>query len=328
VSKIIDRNVVLSQRILNFLQAIYLGEDGAIMVMEDLSSPEVTPEMKARVVEVREQVMAWYDRCMKGESLFSVSWSVPETFDSQKAIGYLDQISRRITLAIDDLAQFPREPGVKVPWEQARKVLAGIMRALAFDFYYCVRQRDYYQLTDDASGMGVLAAVEEEFKSRLLWCKRQMDAMQSARKATPAIEAFNAFGEYAECSLRAQMHELSAIKVRFGGPRASLNALYSAEELSLWNSFGFDAQDAGPWRAFKFDPEGARKWTDAGFGGPGDAWAWKVFGFVSSEAKEWAELKISPKQAIAWRDAGLGPNDTRAFMKRGILSPDQLPRGE
>jgi hypothetical protein len=331
MDKSFEQDTIVSHNILNYLFAGYQGSYTYESVTLDFGAPSASLQRKDEFAAILTKVLEWLNALERGDCLFAASWTTPQTFDAQKAIKWLEELKKPISLSASNLRRIVREPDLRGSKEDFIELVASFARfAYSGKFYnegmlYAAKLLNRKDVTEGLKIPVEQSNAEMNHAGYFIHLLKTVGAdtypadylavlLDDARRA-PSI--FNA-----------QIHDINQLLAQFNGGITWSSVDFSLAESELWKAKSFKPGEAGYWRAYELGPDEAVEWRKAGFLTPGIAAAWRNERFDPKTAAGWASQGASPLLARKWLDAGHAPNEAFSYITKGILDPANLPKGE
>jgi hypothetical protein len=331
MDKSFEQDTIVSHNILNYLFAGYQGSYTYESVTLDFGAPSASQQRKDEFAAILTKVLEWLNALERGDCLFAASWTTPQTFDAQKAIKWLEELKKPISLSASNLRRIVREPDLRGSKEDFIELVASFARfAYSGKFYnegmlYAAKLLNRKDVTEGLKIPVEQSNAEMNHAGYFIHLLKTVGA-----DAYPAdyLAVLLDDGRRAPSIFNAQIHDINQLLAQFNGGITWSSVDFSLAESELWKAKSFKPGEAGYWRAYELGPDEAVEWRKAGFLTPGIAAAWRNERFDPKTAAGWASQGASPLLARKWLDAGHAPNEAFSYITKGILDPANLPKGE
>ncbi len=337
MDKTFEQDTIVSHNILNYLFAGYQGDFTYASVLLDLSAnlaikfPDVSVERRDEDAKILTKVLEWLQGLERGDCLFASSWTTPQTFDSQKAIKWLEELKKPIAVSSTNLRRIVREPDVRLSPSDFAELVASFARFAYSGKFYNEGMLYAANLLGRKDIVEALKAPIDQANAEMNHAGYFIHLLK-----TEGVEKFPADylavllddAKRAPAIFNAQIHDINQILAQFNGGITWASVDFSPAESDLWIAQFFKPGEAGYWRAYEIGPTTASEWRKVGFKTPGIAAAWRDANFDPETAAIWASKGSAPALARKWLDAGHSPTDALSYMSKGILDPANLPKGE
>ena len=322
-------DLLVSHRVLNYLFAGFQGEFCYSNFMREMRSPEVTDEVMDRLNLTLKQIFGWYQGLGKGDCILSASWTAPQTFESRRALDWLDSLRSPLIKAAEHIQTVIKNANqVQLTRESSRRAIAHFARFAASNHSYSKGLLDLASLLKQEPDPGLRIMFNQSLED-MGKAKAYADSFQSAGLlADDLMPKFLVDIKRVPGTLLAQIHDITLLLSPYKGGETYLKSFFTQSEIAEWYQNGISLVDAGYWRAFEFNSEQAKQWIDSGIPIPGIASAWRTERFSGTEASEWAANGLTPIISRKWIAAGFKCAEALSYIKRGFADPDELPKGD
>lgn len=337
MEKTYEQDTIVSHNILNYLFAGYQGDFTHTSVLLDLCAAEAasaagaTAERRDEDAKILTKVLEWLQGLERGDCLFASSWTTPQTFDSQKAIKWLEELKKPIATSSLNLRRIVREPDVRLHPPDFAELVASFARfAYSGKFYNegMLYAANLLGRKDIAESLKVQVEQTNAEMNHAGYFIHLLKTQGAEKFPADFLAVLLDDAKRAPAIFNAQIHDINQILAQFNGGVTWASVDFSPAESDLWKAQFFKPGEAGYWRAYEIGPDVAVEWRRVGFKTPGIAAAWRNANFDPETAAIWASKGAAPALARKWLDAGHSPSDALSYISKGILDPANLPKGE
>jgi len=331
MEKTFEQDTIVSHNILNYLFAGYQGDYTHNSILVDLQATGANPARVEADGKILTTILEWLQGLEKGDCLFSASWTTPQTFNSQKAIRWLEELKKPITAAGFNLRRIVREPDVRLSMPDFIELVASFARFAYSGKFYNEGMLYAANLLGRKDVVESLKVPVEQANAEMNHAGYFIHLLKSeGPEKFPAdfLTVLLDDARRAPAIFNAQIHDINQLLAQFNGGITWAAVDFSLAESDIWKTQSFKPGEAGYWRAYEVGPEQAVLWRKAGFRTPGVAAAWRDAKFEPMVAAAWASQGANPAMARLWLDAGHNPAEAISYISRGILDPKNLPKGE
>lgn len=327
MNKDLEKDLFKTHTILNYLNASQQAKFSFLNILSQLGET-VNPDELHKTKTVIDKSAAWLQLLWKEEPLFAASWERPETFDSQKALDFLEQLIADLTgLVAKLIGLLASEEEIKATHD-TRFLIAAIGRlSYARDNYIrgFVDFGKRFKKTDMVTEYsGMLPGIADELATahNLLNSYRQDQNQGPGFFSRVRYEAMRL-----PSSFRMHIHDMRQLVLPYKGIPLSFEAFDVTEERAAgWKQLGVSPVLAGYWEAHFIAPEEASVWGQCGIIDFNLAGLWKIHGFLPKDTKPWLDVKLNPFEAMIWRQSGFGAKAARENIDAGITDPRDAPK--
>lgn len=327
MNKDLEKDLLKTHGIINYIHAEQQGKLTYLKTLMQLGEL-VNPDEMSRNQSAADRINGWLKLLWREEPLFSHTWTKPETFDSQKALDYMDQLVADLEmLSTKIIGVLSENKDLRDPKDAALAIAAALRLAYTRDAYMrgFIDFGKRFQKSDMViEYSGLLPSVADEIASA-------HTLLNAYRQEPNQGEAFFSQLRYRAMALpaafRMHVHDMLQISLPYKGLPLDYDKFGIAEDRAeLWKKLGVNPVLAGYWEAHFIHPELAAAWGASGITDFNLAGRWRLHGFEAPDAKPWIDEDITPFDALLWRTAGFSAREARTNLDQGIVDPSQAEK--
>jgi hypothetical protein len=317
-----QQDLAFTHAILNYLTAAYQGRFAGLNILQQLAFEGLPVEEITRSRSVLEKVRRWVADMNQQMTLFSSSWTAPETFDAQSACQMLEEMRVELGQLAESCAVFIGDPETPKKPGQVKFLIAAYGRyAYARDNYI----KGFVEYGNNF-GYADLAAQYAQLQEGAAKDVETTHALLSAYKNPQQVNDLFFRSLFDECVslpgiFRTHVHDINLLLAPFKGGITFESLAFFGPEVSQWQTAGFDPGTAGYWRAYFFTPLEATDWRQCGVLAASIAIEWKLLGIDGVTAAPWVKAGFPPALAATWIEAKYTAEQALDMIDRGIQEP-------
>ncbi len=331
MDKKLNADLNLSQSVVNYVQAVYVGKMNYINILARFGQLPGSSDDFVRTEKIIERALQWKKDILNSIPLLSASWKLPETFDAQRSLSSLADIKPDLTQAAMDVDRLVKELEDFVDAEKLKRLIA--------HFGWISYSREtYLKGWVEFSQRWSTPEVTAQYSALLPGAQADVEAtaafVNAALKSEDGVDAA-LVEEVKNRSMmlgsifRMYIHDITQLLHTYTPQFTFDLAGISHGDAARWKQNGFSPAQAGYWAAFRINPEDALAWMHSGVSDPASAASWAEAQISSAEAYQWTAAGVhSAADAVAWMQANVQADMVKDYIERGIRSPEQLRRPE
>ena len=318
-------DVYLTHAVLNTAYAGYQGKFTALNMLSQLGFGGVDQENLVGARRTLELVGGWLNRLWQGEAFLTTVDRKPISRDAGKIWKLFFELKKELKALAEELKVFRRVPDAAQNHDAGRYLLACLGRFAYGREHYIKGLLKYGEVFGPPEEA-------ERWRQGLSSCCGELQRLHHLFDRLRACKGDDSqlFEQLRQCTLKlpgaflAQKHDMNVVVgIARGGLTYDL-AEISAEDATVFETFGVDPQAAGYWVAHDIGPEDTRQWISLGFSEPGAAATWWIHDFPPEAAAEWRSLDFDPRTAARWVEQGFtDATNAAAWQQFGFKTPEE-----
>lgn len=322
----LDRDLIASHSLLNFLSAILQGRYVALNIVNMLQPSPATVELIAHSSQNLDQITKWRDELWQGKYILSADTAAPKSDEATKALGILDDLRTELLRDADRLIEAYSDKELAQN-EEHLVVLISQFARYAYSMDNHVRgQIDFWLKNKQENEAAKLAYPLDRAEEDV----RVANAMVEEYRGNPAevapafVDKLRMENRFVAGVLRAQSVDIQSIL--FAGRTDVSFTDFGFMQLDQpgWESAGFSPLASAYWAAYDIAASEASAWKNSGVVEPLVAAKWRTFGFGPDHGPAWIAVSFPPLLAFAWAQAGFDPQTAAKYVDQGVLTPEQI----
>lgn len=329
------RDLQASLVVVTHLEAGFKGVLAYHELLRKVESAASDQRMEVLAYKALAKIFRWMESLENGDSLVSLAWGKPETFEARDAFTVLEQLKKDTQRVFTETCKIFSRSTSMLAAEDIKIVIATLLRCEVSEFSFVARQRliaEAKQIPEDIENSRmVLQEAVRESAPALALITDYTDGNQTT--AGPGfLSTLLPFLERLPMRLALQLHHLNMLLGSYSGVGYEMVEI-PPREVPKWQALGLIAEEASFWRAHGFLPDEVLQWRQRGFGVLQEAFDWRDRGFSAAEAWSLRQAGHDPESAEMMR-SGMLKAQTRALpsapsveSKREVSAPGR-DRGE
>ena len=323
----VNKDVQITQSILNFLRAGYLGQIVFHSAMTQLGSNLLDDSYLQNASRALDKVEPWFKEMLDNMPIFAASWTQAETFEAIRAMSLLGELKTDLEWLASQMDVALEIKDLKSEPEALRLLVAGIAR--------CANARSTYlegaaSFANAYKMKGLFEHISMQYNEAQEYVRMTQTVFESFRDLSTVsddlCERLRREAELVPCDFRSHIHDIIILQNTYAKEFTFETVGFSIEDAEKWQQLQATPQIAGFWRAYKFSPEEAASWVQRQLTPAALAAGWRRAGFKPEEAFPWAQVGFIPPLARIWHDAGFEPERAQTMVSRGVMDPAQAKK--
>jgi len=315
----------ISHAIISYLNASYQGRFAYYNLLKQIKHPAADEGALEETRETLERVAEWSQDLLSGATLFSSTWTFPETFEAKKAMELLRELASEMdAFAVEVQKIFKTAKIGKTP-DHFKFLIAAFGRFAYSRNNYIKAFIEFGKAFEYPEMVSQYEALLKNSDGDLNLTNEFLQHLEEKKEAEPVFyAALNQSTASLPAIFKTHVHDIRQLIAQFNGGFSYEAANFNEKDAYSWSMKGFDPVTAGYWAAYEISPESAKAWCDVGLTEPATSVEWDRYNFQPEAAIPWLKAGFPAAIAERWERFGHGPEKAMKLMKQGIKDPQEL----
>jgi len=315
----------ISHAIISYLNASYQGKFAYLNLLKQVDHPAASQKALEETRAKLEKVSDWSQELLSGATLFSATWTTPETFEARKAMEYLRELVKDLDTFSAEVKDIYKSAVVGQTPDHFKFLIAAFGR-------FAYSRNNYIKAFIEFGEAFRFPEMVEQYRGLLANSEGDLNLtnefLEHLEEKSEPEPVFYAALDASTGPLPAifltHCHDIRQLIGQFSGGFTFESANFSKEDAYAWSMKGFDPVVAGYWTAYEVSPDSAKSWCDVGMTDPAVAVEWDRFNFLPETAVAWLQAGFPAGVAERWARFGYGPDKSLSLINQGVKDPEEL----